>query len=425
MRKRLLHVAGPCVLFSCFACVYGDLDIGSRACNDRHPCPSGTVCVQRPTGPSDTHSECAAEQDAFSCTPGECLCGTDGTRSWIERCLGDGHSTEFETRCEGDSRCNPDLIVCSPPCDAESDCQPDQTCDLGLGLCRPYPTCETEPCEGICVEDACVQAPDADPEAYPDPAETDCLLDAPPAVADQPATCRMSGRVYLYPLNPTNPLQTPGLQIELYDPDALDAQPEQSVRVEAAAWDSGNGHYEFTAVETNRPYTVVILAGTSDRGTTVVSTAHHGVVVRADACLDGEYYQGFGAVTQQDYSLWSEGVGEERCLLVGRIRDCRADKIQLLSNIAAGLAIEPMPPGRLYYFPDGPVLTPDSADPPLAFTSIKGYYAASGLPACRNQVAFLAHIGGSAVALESISFSCRPGWAIVIEPALPAERLPE
>ena len=84
------------------------------------------------------------------------------------------------------------------------------------------------------------------------------------------------------------------------------------------------------------------------------------------------------------------------------------------------LAIEPVSPGRIYYFADDNIVRPDLE---AAATTHKGTWAAVGVPACRNRVGFSAYLGGTRV-LGSLPFTAQPGSVVFADLPLPGESLP-
>ena len=204
----------------------------------------------------------------------------------MEQC-DDGHSSSILEECASEETCHPDLAACVPPCAAEADCGPGDTCDLALGLCRPFPACDPPACPDgeVCVESSvCVAVPDVDASTGSGVMDLDCFRDAVVAPPSTPATCDISGRVYLFPSS--NSEQTVGLKMVLR-PAGDPATEVAAITVEEDpnhTCPSGSatpcGLYQFSAIPTNTVYDIEIQAGTSSLGKAVVTTIHAGVALQ-------------------------------------------------------------------------------------------------------------------------------------------------
>jgi len=404
-------VTGMLLVLGC-SCTFPGLSVHGKDCNDAHPCPEPYICIQHPVSAGERAGKCFRPEDAEPC-PAEKFCDTD--RNWVLACADDGLSSVFVADCEDESKtCNPDTGRCATDCSFENPaaCPGEETCDTGLGLCRPAPDCPGYDC---------VPSPTA-PAATPGGlAALDCFTDAVPAHTPDPPTCKVTGRVNLFPLK--SPRDTVGLTVLLFrrdDPYNFIGQP---ATVFADTSDDRNGHYSFAAVPTGEVYAFQI-SGTTVSGKLVVPTVRANVHLRADACVDGVYTLGLEAVCESEYQTYTEGVFsgpdyDARGLLIGRVADCNGEP---MSGLTVGLAAPPAAPGRVYYFAEHEeILLPD---PALAATSTKGYYAAAGVPACRNQVGFKALQSTTVTNPGLFDFTMRPGGVVILDLIPPAQRLP-
>lgn len=409
-------------LMACLApaCAYPDLDLAGKRCDAATACPGEMICVEVPDSVSSRVGTCHRTDEAPTCTVGQARCATSG--DWIEICEADGHSWRVDSACGSPTTCNPDTLACARACAADADCDGDQTCDLGTDLCRPLPACEDAGCTGLCVDDVCVPTAPGDATGAIGSPELDCFTNSPPQPPAAPPHCTLTGRVNLFPAK-DNSDRAVGLTVELLEAAPPFAEIDQAVVTAGAG---GFGYYTFADVATNTRYLLQVQAGTSDAGVEVVTTLNAPVDLRADGCLVDTATVGISAMPAQYFQAYTvetiEGVGAERGLVIGRVLDCRSDPRLPMGNATAGLRIEPIPPGRVYYFPDEQALIPDLNIPA---TSIKGYYAAAGVPATRNRIAFATRQANSDLALGSVDFFLRPGSAAIIDLPLPGQRLPE
>jgi hypothetical protein len=405
-------------------CALGDLGLAEKRCAADRPCPAGLVCVQTPLSPDERIGRCRAPDTIEGCDPGAFRCGGQG--SWVEQCAADGISHQVVARCNGEQRCNADIGACSAPCARESDCGAGATCDLGTGLCRPWPDCSPQSCPppALCIGPACVPAPAAAPVVPEEPpaADIDCLLDAPSQPPASPERCAVTGRVNLFPAPGTSD-RTIGLQVVLR---AAEAPHQELARVPVVADAGGYGVYALTEVETNRRYVLEVTGEESLTEVEVVPTAHAGFALRADGCVDGTFTRGLFAVPADVYETFTSGtiagLGPQRGLIIGRTPDCTPGAAQPMAHITVGLAIAPPAPGRVYYFAAESFLLPDLE---LAATSLKGYYAAAGVPATRNAIGFAMRQGETTLAAGRLEISLRPGMAVIADLPRPGELLPE
>ncbi len=414
------RLCSPATLLCLLACTYGDLGLQGKLCDADNPCPGDLLCVEVPDSAGTRIGQCYTKTDAPACAPGERSCSD--TAEWVEICDADGHSRSVHEVCTDDRECNPDTLSCAHACAEDSDCDQGETCDLGTLLCRPYSECRPQECQGLCVGDACVPRAAADASSPIGTPEMDCFLTPPDQPPDIPDQCEVTGRVNLFPSKDNSHLAV-GLQILLLDA-SFPYTVLQTTEIYAGADDAG--YYTFPDVETNRAYLVEIPAGVSDAGEQVVTTLNGGLHLRADLCVGGVATRGLSAMSASNYETFTsetiDGLDEKRGLLIGRALDCNADSRRPLGNVTVGLAIDPAPPGRVYYFADESYLFPDLS---LTATTNKGYYAAAGLPACRNQVGFAARQGASDLMLGSVGFFLRPGTVVIADLPLPDEQLTE
>ncbi len=416
--RTVLLAASGLLLWGCY---YGDLSVHGKRCSNREgsqrPCPSGYVCVERPTPPSGgLEGTCYEASSAPACPLGTSFCITDELHDidWVEKCQNDGHSSVMEVDCrefeDPPMTCNPDTARCARACPGgEADCPSGSTCDTGTWLCRPF-----EPCDSEC-------APDPQEDAVTnDPTSLDCFG----VVTDpgQQIQATLTGRVYLFPIKGS--ADTAGLQVTLRpngDPltslqtctvfiDRCNTEPEP---------DADCGYFEFTGVDTNRTYDLEISQPDEGySGEPIVTTVQAGITVRTDRLSEGNFYLSLNAMTADTYASYTSSLIEDyddrRGLLIGRVLDCgRSDGTdrRTIGNATVGLAAGPVSPGRMFYFPDKSVLAPE---PSLSATTKKGYYAAVGVPACRNQVGFSAK-DVSEIFLGAVHFTMRPGYAVIID----------
>lgn len=401
-------------------CVYSDLNLDGKRCDAATPCPDGLICVEVPDSQTSRVGTCQFPGTAPTCQPDQARCAATG--SWIETCEPDGHSWRVSQVCPGETECNQDIQDCSRACALEADCGALETCDLSTDLCRPLPACQAASCAGLCVEDVCVAQPRDSATSNSGQPELDCFLVPPASPPDAPIACTLTGRVNLFPSKNTSD-QALGLTVKL-----LDAQPPWSEfeQVLVTPGPDGAGYYTFASVPTNARYLIEVQAGTSDTGVEVVTTLNAGIHLRADGCLAGTATAGASVMTSETHQTYTAGTIEDldpaRGLVIGRVLDCRAEARQPIGNVTVALGIPPVAPGRIYFFPDEPILIPDLS---LGATSVKGYYAAAGVPATRNQVAFSARQGSSDLALGVVDFFLRPATVAIVDLPLPAELLPD
>ena len=403
-------------------CYYGDLSVHGKTCSNRagseRPCPQGHICVESPVPPQGgLEGICYEATSAPTCPEGNTFCTKDETRDidWVEKCLDDGHSSMMETNCkefdDPPRTCNPDSALCTQACpEGEKDCPAGHTCDMGTWLCRPF-----EPCDADC-------APGPKEEAITsDPTSLDCFG----IVTDpgQQTQCTMTGRVYFFPLKRSK--DTVGLQATLRP----NGDPDTSLKTCTIFEDRCNtdpnpdapcGYYQFTDVDTNRTYDLEISQpGQGYSGDPIATTIQAGITVRTDQLENGTtFYLSLNVMTADTYTSYTtsliDNYDTRRGLLLGRVLDCGdsdgTDR-KAIGNATVGLAADPVPPGRMYYFPDSLVLAPD---PSLSATTVKGYYAAVGVPACRNQVGFSAR-EVSELFLGAVHFTMRPGYTVIID----------
>ena len=398
-------------------CYYGDLSVHGKKCSnqagDQHSCPSGYVCVETPTPPNGAlDGTCYKESSAPTCPEGKSFCTKNSDVDWVEKCSNDGHSSVMETNCKDFDNppltCNPDTALCAQACpEGEKDCPAGHTCDAGTWLCRPFEPCDTE----------C--APDPKEEAIiADPTSLDCFI----IVTDPGAQtqCTLTGLVYFFPLK--NSKGTEHLRVTLRP----NGDPDTELSTTTVFKDSCStnpeeecGYYEFTNVDTNRTYDLEISQPEQGySGDPIVTSVRAGITVRSDRCGTGTYSLALNAMTVDTYNSYTSSLIDNydtrRGLLFGRVLDCGdsdGDNRKAIGNATVGLAAEPVPPGRMFYFPDSLVLAPD---PGLTATTVKGYYAAVGVPACRNQVGFSAYDNGE-LFLGAVHFTMRPGYAVFID----------
>lgn len=406
-------VTGVLLVLGC-GCTFPDLSIHGKDCNDAHPCPDPFLCVQRPVSPTERAGHCFRPGDAEPC-PAEKFCDTE--HNWVLECDADGFSSRLVADCAvEDELCNPDTGRCAASCPADdpSSCPAGETCDTGIGLCRPVPTCDNH---------QCVPPPVDQPRTSGGPAALDCFTDpVPPHTADPP-TCTITGRVNLFP-SKSGTDRTVGLNVYLYRQDDPYNRVEEPTTVFADSSDGDNGHYSFTAVPTGEIYMLQINEGESAEGVNVVTTVRGNVHLRADLCIDGVYTLGLDAVGEDEYQTYTQNLlpgpdYEARGLLVGRVADCDGNP---MSGVTVGLAAPAPAPGRVYYFAeDDQILRPDTG---LSATTTKGTYAAAGVPSCRNQVGFKALQSTTEMNLGCFEFTMRPKGVVILDLIPPDERLP-
>ncbi len=405
-------------------CALGDMGLAEKRCAADRPCPAAMVCVQAPVSPDERIGRCRAPDEVAGCIPGAFRCGGEG--DWVEQCEDDGISHRVVASCSGGQRCNADIGACSAPCAQESDCGDGATCDLGTGLCRPWPDCSPQSCPppALCIGAACVPEPAAAPLVPDEPAaaDIDCLLDAPSQPPASPERCAVTGRVNLFPAPGTSD-RTVGLEVVLR---AAEAPYQELARVPVLADAGGHGVYALTEVETNRRYLLEVAGGESQAGSEVVPTVHAGFALRADGCVAGTATQGLFAVPADVYETFTSGtiagLGSERGLIIGRTPDCTPGMARPMANITVGLAIAPPAPGRIYYFAAESFLLPELE---LAATSVKGFYAAAGVPATRNAIGFAMRQGDTTMPAGRLELSLRPGMAVIADLPRPGQLLPE
>ena len=406
-------------------CYYGDLTVHGKKCSNQsgseRTCPGGLVCVEHPITKSTVEGFCIEEGSALTCQA-PTFCNSD--ENWIEECQPDGYSTRVREDCDDTSlTCNPDTALCAHTCeDSDMDCPQtgeEQTCDVGTKLCRPFEECVR-----------CAQTPGQDVSS-PSTPKLDCYNDPilqPPA---DPATCNLTGRVYMFPLK--NSVQTVGLEVVLRPAGDPETQVADTTVFETQCGTMPDpqapcGNFEFLDVPTNRAYDLEIRQPDGWEGDPVTPTFRAGVVLRADRCQAGTFSLSLNVMPESTYQSYTTGLIDnynhsERGLLIGRVLDCGTslgEERQPLGNVKVGLANPPAPPGRIYYFPEGTVLAPD---PSLSTTTTKGYYAVVGVPACRNQVEFAAR-QVSRLDLGIVSFTMRPAVAVIIDSPHPLDMLP-
>lgn len=413
--RAALFAASGLLLAGCY---YGDLSVHGKRCSNRagsqRPCPPGYLCVESPTPPSGgLEGICYEASSAPACPQGTSFCNKDEQHNidWVERCQNDGHSSVMETDCRGFEdpplTCNPDTALCARACrGGEADCPAGSTCDTGTWLCRPF-----EPCDADC-------APD--PQENTDATSLDCF-----GVVTDPGhqtQCTLTGRVYFFPIKRSE--ETVGLQVTLRP----SGDPDTPLKSTTVFQDRCNtepdpeapcGYFEFTEVDTNQTYDLEVRQPEQGySGDPIVTTVQAGITVRTDRLTNGNFYLSLNAMTADTYASYTssliEGYDSRRGLLIGRVLDCgRSDGTdrRAVGNATVGLAADPVPPGRMFYFPDSLVLAPD---PELSATTKKGYYAAVGVPACRNQVGFSAK-DVSELFLGAVHFTMRPGYTLIID----------
>lgn len=413
-----LGVAG---LFLCFGfwwavsglaagCAVSDMDFSGKRCDEAHTCPAGYLCVTRPVSAGESRGLCYRASQATAC-PAARFCPEGG--AWVEVCAQDGFSSAVEEECEGPAVCNPDAAVCSGPCDSAEDCGAEEMCDTGAGLCRPAPTsCRAADCPGgTCQDKTCVVDAGADATA-PDgmAVNLECFFSvlAPPGT---PASCRLSGRVNLFPSIPTD--KTAGLTVVLSAPAMPGLVPISVVAVPDAD-DNNYARYVFADVPTNTPLLITVQTGNLNGGGATVETVNAGFVLRADTCA-GEVVHNVAVLPQSLFDSYAAVMSPwdaRRGLLLGRMTDCAQPAPRPIVHGVIGLAIPPVAPGRVAYFADGGTLIPDLA---RSDTSDNGYFLAAGLPACPNQLAFVARQGGTPRPLGTVDFVVPPGGAVIAD----------
>ncbi len=402
------------------ACAYSDLDLAGKRCDAASGCPGDLICVEVPDSPTSRVGTCSDPAAAPTCQVGQVRCAAAG--GWLEACEADGHSWRVDRECASPTACNPDTLACALSCAADADCDGDQTCDLGIDLCRPLPECEDASCAGLCVGDVCVPTAPGDATGASGAPELDCFPDPPLQPPASPSLCTLTGRVNLFPAK-DNSDQALGLTVKLLEAAPPFAELDQAL---VAAEADGFGYYTFEGVETNARYLLQVQAGTSEAGIEVVTTLNAPVDLRADSCQAQTATVGISAMPAQTYQTYTaetiEGLDDARAMVIGRVLDCHADPRRPIGNVTVALGVPPPSPGRLYFFPDQTFLIPDLA---LAATSVKGYYAAVGVPATRNQIAFATRQANSDLALGAVDFFLHPGSAAIIDLPLPDQRLPE
>jgi hypothetical protein len=418
-----LLLAALCAVPFGAGCYYGDLTVHGKNCSNQpgeeRTCPGGLICVESPISRTEVRGLCIEEGTALTCQA-PTFCNTN--ENWIEECQADGYSTRVKEDCADSSlQCNPDTALCAHSCeDSDMDCpQTDgvQTCDVGTKLCRPFEEC-----------DKCATTPGEDVTA-PSAPKLDCFNDPVQPPPTDPTTCNLTGRVNMFPMK--NSLQTVGLQVILRpagDPDTTVA--DTTVFETPCVTMPGNcGNFEFLDVPTNQAYDLEIRQPDGWVGDPVTPTFRAGVVLRANRCVDGLFSISLNVMPVSTYQSYTSGLIDDeaylskRGLLIGRVLDCGTslgEERQPLGNVKVGLTNSPTPPGRIYYFPDGPVLAPDAS---LSTTTTKGYYAVVGVPSCRNQIEFAAR-QVSRLDLGVVSFTMRPGVAIIIDTPHPLDMLP-
>jgi hypothetical protein len=256
----------------------------------------------------------------------------------------------------------------------------------------------------------------------------DCF-DAEYIIPDpDPATCTLTGRVYMFPIK--NSLDTVGLEVVLRpagDPDA-EIKKTTVYQTPCITIPGDCGNYELLNVDTNRIYDVEVrMPEEGWTGDAVTRTIHAGVTIRSDRLDNDTFPLSLNAMATSTYQSYTSGLIENynhdiRGLLIGRVLDCGLSdgkERQPLANVKVGLAVPAVAPGRIYYFPERGVLAPE---PSLETTTNKGYYAVVGVPACRNQVEFAAR-QVSRLDLGRVSFTMRPSVAVIIDSPHPLDTL--
>jgi hypothetical protein len=377
------------------------------------------LCVERPVSPTAREGVCQAAETAFSCQAGELLCPSDAATGWVERCEASGRGSRVEQVCATGRVCNPDAPGCAAECAGPGDCAEGEVCDLGTSLCRPGPACLAADCQGACLGPACVPAPAESASTSAGAPDLACFLSPATAPPASPGACELRGRVNLFPLEPSP--DTVGLWVVLRQGEP--PYPEVA-RVQATEL-QGAGTYVFAGVVTNRRYLLEVEAGALQDGTPTVASLHPGVDLRADLCLAGQFTRALTVMQQSRYDSYTRQLLEpwdaRRGLLLGRVRDCSLE-MRAVGQATVGVSLPPVPPGRIYYFADSPMLVPDLG---LQATSQKGYFAVAGLPACENAVGFRARLGLTPLELGWARFPVRPGAVTFLDLAFPAERLPD
>jgi hypothetical protein len=184
--------------------------------------------------------------------------------------------------------------------------------------------------------------------------------------------------------------------------------------------DNGYGFYTFSDVPTNRPLEIEIQDPTGSGGW--VTTINAGFAIRSDACTaDAE--RTLVVMSRTDYDKYTSVVikpwDERRGLLIGRVSDCRVEPA-VVSNVAIGLAVPPVPPGQVYGSAAGNFIIPDLT---RKTTNDNGFYAAAGLPATPNQVVFLARLNATPLVVGEVEFTMQPGAAVIANLPKASERL--
>jgi hypothetical protein len=407
-------------------CYYGDLTVHGKYCSNQagsvRECPGGLICVESPISRNEVRGLCIEEGTALTCQA-PTFCNTQ--ENWIEECQDDGYSTKVKENCEDDTlTCNPDTALCAHSCvDSDMDCpQTDevQTCDVGTTLCRPFEEC-----------DKCATTPGQDVTS-PSAPKLDCFNDPVLQPPTDPTTCNLTGRVYMFPMKSS--VQTVGLQVILRPAGDPDTTVADTTVFETQCGTMPDptapcGNFEFLDVPTNQTYDLEIRQPDGWEGDAVTPTFRASVILRADRCGTGTYSLSLNVMPTSTYQSYTSGLIDDeayhsnRGLLIGRVLDCGTslgDERQPLGNVKVGLSNPPTPPGRIYYFPEGTVLVPE---PSLTTTTNKGYYAVVGVPACRNQLEFAAR-QVSRLDLGVVSFTMRPGVAIIIDSPHPLDMLP-
>jgi hypothetical protein len=414
------------------SCDFGALEVGGKRCDSSHLCPVGMRCVVVPISANELQGTCYPEATAPTCVNGSRTCSSN--LEWVEVCE-DGHSRNVLSQCAEGTKCNPDTALCAiTPCEDDAECNGDETCDTGTKFCRPILACSQNDCpDGLCADSICIPNPSEESKAcLPNGSSCqevapnlDCPVGVPPA---SPETCSLLGRVYLFP-NPSRVQNTVGLAILLRS-TSLETPVEKVGAVFELVETVGEveykyGAYQFDNVEMNATYEIEVKEGTSDIGQTFVKTINAGIGLRSNFCTQGKFNRDVYAMESLKYELYTSkqipGWDNRRGFLFGKVMDCDG---RPLSNATVGLAIEPVPPGRTYYFEEGssalkPMMTSQA-------TALNGYYAVAGLPACRNSVGFsIKDESSSIVSLGSVPFAMVPGAAVLIN-YLPSEdqRLP-
>jgi len=406
-------------------CYYGDLSVHGKKCSNQpgaeRACPGGLVCVESPDEFKSIQGKCIDEGSAVTCRAAA-FCSDLG--NWVEECQSDGYSTAVKEDCDESSlTCNPDTALCAHSCeDSDMDCPQTgevQTCDVGTQLCRPYKDCVR-----------CAATPDSDVTS-PSTPKLDCFNDPVLQPPTDPATCNLTGRVYMFPMKSS--VETVGLKVILRPAGDPDTTVADTTVFETQCGTMPDptapcGNFEFLDVPTNRTYDLEIRQPDGWEGDPVTATFRAGVVLRSDRCQAGTYSLSLNAMPTDTYQSYTSGlIGNYdhaiRGLLIGRVLDCGTslgEERQPLGNVKVGLSNPPTAPGRIYYFPDRTVLAPDAS---LTTTTNKGYYAAVGVPACRNQVEFAAR-QITRLDLGTVPFTMRPGAAVIIDSPHPLDMLP-